>query len=204
MSLLDETLAAHGGLERWREIDRIRLRLRCGGLAMPMKGRPDAMRELHATIDTRRPRVEFAELGIFDGTDPRPAGMSRRLRWSDEDVIHFAGYALWNYMTTPFLFTHAGVATEELPARRLRVTYPGGLPTHCRQQVFHIGEDGLVKRVDYTADVFGPWARAANRCLTFQEVDGLVFATSRRVTPRGLPSAAPALVSIQIDEIDLA
>jgi hypothetical protein len=43
MSLLAETPAAHGTLERWEQVERIRVSLRCGGLAMAMRGRPGAI-----------------------------------------------------------------------------------------------------------------------------------------------------------------
>lgn len=201
MTLLEEALAAHGGLERWREVQQIEVRLRCGGIAMAMKGRPGVLGDLHAVLDSRRPRVEFAGLGVFDGARGRPAGIARRLRWSDADVVHFAGYALWNYMTSPFLLVESGASVEELPGRRLAVEFPSELPTHSRRQLFHLDSHGRVDRLDYTAEVFGGWARATHRCLSYEEVDGLVFATERRVTPRGLP--APTLVSIQIDEIEL-
>ncbi len=201
MTLLAETLAAHGTLSRWEAVERIRVRLRCGGLAMAAKGRPGVLRELDATLDTRRPRVDFAQLGVFDGDAGRPDRISRRLRWTDEDVVHFAGYALWNYMTTPFLLARPEVSVEELPDRRLRATFPPDFPTHSRQQVFGLNADGLVAGVDYTAEVFGRWARASNRCLAHETVAGLVFATRRRVTPRGLPG--PTLVSIEIDEIEI-
>ncbi len=46
MSLLEEAIAAHGGMERWRELKRIKLKLRCGGIAMALKGRPGVLREL--------------------------------------------------------------------------------------------------------------------------------------------------------------
>lgn len=200
-ALLEETLAAHGGLERWRELDRIRVGLRCGGIAMAMKGRPGVLSDLDATLDTRRPRVEFAGLGTFDGAAGRPPGISRRLRWRDEDVLHFAGYALWNYLSAPFLFTWPGVEAEELSGRRLRVTFPAEIPTHSTRQTFHISAEGLIARHDYTAEVIGPWASAVNRVLEYETVEGLTFGVRRRVTPRGLP--APTLVSIAIDTIEL-
>ena len=89
MSLVEEAIAAHGGMERWRELDRIRLKLRCGGMAMAPKGRPGVLRELDATLDPRRPHVEFDQLGTFDAAQRRPPGIARRLRWSNDDVVHF-------------------------------------------------------------------------------------------------------------------
>lgn len=199
MSLLEEAIAAHGGMDRWRELKQIKLRLRCGGIAMALKGRPGVLRELDATVDPRRPHVRFDRLGTFDAADRRPPSIARRLRWTDQDVTHFAGYALWNYITAPFMLANQEVKVEEITGRRLRATFPPELPTHSPNQTFHLGQDGRITRVDYTAEVFGPWARAANHCLVHERVDGLLFATRRRVVPRGLPG--PPLITIAIDDI---
>ena len=201
MSLLEEAIAAHGGMERWRELKRIKLKLRCGGIAMALKGRPGVLRALAASVDVRRPRVQFDRLGTFDGADARPLRIARHLRWTDQDVVYFTGYALWNYITAPFMLANDDVTVEELAGRRLRATFPPELPTHSRKQTFHLGQDGRITRIDYTAEVFGPWARAANHCLVHERVDGLLFATRRRVVPRGFPG--PPLVTISIDDITL-
>jgi hypothetical protein len=199
MTLLEETLAAHGGLERWREIETIEVTLRCGGVAMPLKRRPEALQRVRATVDPRRPHVELHGLGTFDGEQPRPAGIARRTRWTDEDIVHFAGYALWGYVTAPFVFTDDDVVVCELPRRRLRVDFPERIPAHSRRQIFHFDENAVLVRLDYTAEVFlGPFSRAKHICRGHRSIDGLLVATSRRVTPRGLP--APTLVSIEIDE----
>jgi hypothetical protein len=198
MSLLEQALDAHGGLPRWREIDSIEVSLRCGGIALPLKRQPDALRRLHATVDPRRPHVELHGLGVFDASRPRPAGMARRLRWSTDDVVHFAGYALWGYLTAPFVFADDDVQVRELPRRRLRVDFPQRIPAHSRRQIFHFDANAVLTRLDYTAEVFlGPLGRAKHRCYEHRMIDGLLIPTRRRVTPRGLP--APTLVSIDID-----
>jgi hypothetical protein len=200
MSLLEETIAAHGGIDRWTEISSLEVALRCGGVAMPLKGQPSILRELRATVDTRRPHVEFQGIGTFDAGEPRPRGMARRFRWTNADVVHFAGYALWGYMTAPFMFTGDGFTVRELPRRRLRVDFPPSVPTHSRRQIFHFDADAVLRRLDYTAEVMlGPLARAKHRCYDHTWIDGLLIPTRRRVTPRGLP--APTLVAIDIDEV---
>jgi hypothetical protein len=199
MSLLEEAIAAHGGMQRWHEVETIEVALRCGGIAMPAKRRPGVLANLRATVDPRRPHVELHGLGTFDAARPRPAGIARRTRWTDEDVVHFAGYALWGYMTAPFVFADDDVLVRELPRRRLRVDFPARIPAHSRRQTFHFDENAVLIRLDYTAEVFlGPLGRAKHVCRGHRWIDGLLVATSRRVTPRGLP--APTLVSIEIDE----
>lgn len=199
MTLLDEAIVAHGGLERWQEIRSIEVSLRCGGIAMPAKGQPTILRRFKATVDPKRPRVQLHGIGTFDASQPRPAGMARRLRWATDDVVHFAGYALWGYLAAPFILAEEDVIIRELPRRRLRVDFPDRIPTHSRRQTFHFGPDAILKRLDYTAEVFlGPLGRAQHHCYDHTWIDGLLIPIRRRVTPRGLP--APTLVSIDIDE----
>ncbi|HMJ04593.1 MAG TPA: hypothetical protein VK506_16745 [Conexibacter sp.] len=199
MPLLDEAIAAHGGLERWRAIAAIDVALRCGGLAFPLKGQPHALRSFRATADPRRPHVELHGIGIFDAATPRPRGMARR-RWTRADLVHFAGYALWGYLATPFVLADDDVVVRELPRRRLRVDFPARIPQHSTRQTFHFDAAARLTRLDYTAEtVFGRLAPAQHRCADHAWFDGLLVPTRRRVTPRGLPG--PTLVSIAIDEL---
>ncbi|HEV2982495.1 MAG TPA: hypothetical protein VGX51_13790 [Solirubrobacteraceae bacterium] len=200
MSLLEEAIAAHGGMDRWMQIGSIDVALRCGGVALPLKGQPTILRGLKATVDTRRPHVQLHGIGTFDAGDPRPAAMARRFRWTNEDVVHFAGYALWGYMAAPFMFAADDFTVRELPRRRLRVDFPPRVPTHSRRQMFHFDRDAVLQRLDYTAEVMlGPFARAKHRCYDHAWIDGLLVPTRRRVTPRG--ARAPTLVSLDIDEL---
>lgn len=78
------------------------------------------------------------------------------------------------------------------------------MPTHSALQTFHVDAAGLLLRHDYTADVIGGWATAANRCLASAVVDGLRFYTRRLVTPRfgdHLVLPGPTLVWIELDDI---
>jgi hypothetical protein len=59
VSLGEAAIAAHGGLERWRQLTTIDVSLRCGGIAMPFKGQPEVLRSFTATADMRRPHVEL-------------------------------------------------------------------------------------------------------------------------------------------------
>jgi hypothetical protein len=127
-------------------------------------------------------------------------GLRRRLWWDPLDGLYFAGYALWNYFATPLLLTRAGVEVEE-SANRLRVTFPSEVPTHSRRQVFQFDDRALLVRLDYTAAVFGRWARAQHVCRDHRNFDGLVFPTHRRVTPRGLPG--PTLVWIDVEDVSV-
>src|SRR3546814_4504928 len=40
--------------------------------------------------------------------------MAREYPWDLLHLAYFCGYAGWNYLTTPFLFTYPGFETEEI------------------------------------------------------------------------------------------
>jgi hypothetical protein len=130
----------------------------------------------------------------------RPDGRPRRRwPWSDLDVLYFFGYAMWNYSVIPYVFRWPGFDTREGEPwrerdgevwRRLHVAYPAAFPAHCREQTMYFDERGWLRRLDYTADVFGPIARGAHYCHAHRTFDGLVFPTHRVVWWR-LPSGQP-------------
>ncbi len=177
---------------------------------------PEAGRR--GVFDRGRVRIESrAGEALESRDDPRAAfsgasGLRRNLRWDPLDSAYFAGYAMWNYLTTPLLLTVDGVRVREGEPwragaeqwRRLEVDFPNRLDTHSRHQTFYVDSVGLVRRHDYTAEVVGGWARAAHMLADHREVGGLVFPTRRWVRPRGprnrvLPG--PTLVSIGVAEI---
>ena len=233
--LLALALDAHGGADRWAAVAELRVRLRVGGRVLALRGRSPRPRALDVHLDARRVRARLAPFphdglaGVLDGHTARVEdGDGRVLRertaaeraarrsplWDDLDELYFLGYALWNYGTTPFLLAGSGFQTRELPPvagpggplRRLRVRFPPSVPTHCREQTFYFGPEGLLRRLDYTADVFGPTARAAHFCREPRTFSGLVVPTHRRVVPRpvgrwALP--APALMEGWVDSVEV-
>jgi hypothetical protein len=239
MTLLDEVLEAHGGVERWRAARVVRARVRTGGFLVRTRfpgnrlsdyrltvrvGEPGATMEpfpgegRRGLFDRGRVRIEGADGEVIESRErPRAAfsglpGLRRNLRWDALDAAYFAGYAMWNYLTTPLLLTREGVRTREAEPwseggeewRRLEVDFPGRLDTHSPRQTFYADSAGLLRRHDYTATVVGGWARAAHMLADHREAGGLVFPTRRWVRPRGPGSRAmpaPTLVSIEISEI---
>jgi hypothetical protein len=147
--------------------------------------------------------------------DPRSHFGGRRALWWDHlDFLYFAGYALWGYGCAPFLFAEPGYEVREIEPweesgerwRRLAVTFPSGVPAHSREQTFYFDAAGRLRRNDYTAEVFGSWARAAHLCERHREFGGLVFPTRRRVYPRARsnrPRPFPTLVRIDLDSVDV-
>jgi hypothetical protein len=235
VTLLEEALEAHGGADRWRATMELRARVKSGGFALASKLAGGRLRDYEATVTVERPHAVLdpypapGRRGVFDGdrvrvesgsgevlaerADPRAVfrPLSRRALWWDPlDSLYFAGYALWNYLTTPLLLTRPGVEVregepwEEAPGerwRRLEVTFPPGLPTHSREQTFYFDEGGLLRRHDYTAEVFGSWAKAAHYCYDHREIGGVIVCARRRVLPRSgsnRPRRGPLLVWIEL------
>jgi hypothetical protein len=165
-------------------------------------------------------RVETADGEVLESrTEPRAAffglsGVRRNLRWDALDSIYFAGYAMWNYLTTPLLLTREGVEVTEIEPwraagetrRRLAASFPDGLDTHSREQVFYFDDDRRLCRHDYVAEVIGGWARAAHMCAEHVASDGMVFPTRRWVRPIGPGNRAlrfPTLVSLHLSQIEV-
>ena len=78
------------------------------------------------------------------------AGRRRNLRWDPLDATYFTGYALWNYLNTPYLLAREDVRTREVEPwdvgggrRRLAADFPPGLDTHSPAQVFYFDEAPL-------------------------------------------------------------
>ena len=158
-ALLDQCLAAHGGLDRWRQFEAIDVDVTTGGLAFAAHVQPSL--RTTARVATREPLVALSPYrrwprGVFqrdrvfiedasgrvmaERKNPRARmGRGRRLLWWDPlDTLYFVGYALSNYVRSPFLFCQggfrvasAGVATfgSETWAK-LRVTFPPDEPTN--------------------------------------------------------------------------
>ena len=234
-------LEAHGGLERWRAATTIEAHVRSGGVLPRTRVPGNRFADYRLTVEVAEPHTVIdpfpgdGRRGVFDRgavriesdgeviasrSDPRPAffglsGLRRNLRWDALDSTYFAGYAMWNYVTTPYLLTREGVEVSEGEPwaadgevwRRLEVTFPDGLDTHSRRQTFYVDDRGLIRRHDYTAEPVGGWANAALLCSEHREFDGLTFPTRRRVVPRGPRNRAlrgPTLVGIEIDRISVS
>ncbi len=147
-----------------------------------------------------------------DRAEPRAsfAGHVLSSPWDPSQLLYFNSYAMWNYLCTPFLFTRPGFALRELEPhregtdvwRRLHVTFPEDVPTHCAEQVFYFDDKGLLQRVDYVTDVAG--GVAAHYCYDHARFGGISFPTLRRVvrrTPENASQAQPTAILIQITDI---
>jgi hypothetical protein len=164
-------------------------------------------------FEASRVAVETIEGELLEARDePRKsfASHKRETQWDDLHLIYFTGYAMWNYLWNPFFLTFPGFELSEIEPwqedgetwRRLAAKFPPGIPTHCSQQVFYFDEAGLLRRLDYGADVLGG-APVAHYCYDHKDFSGIVLPTRRRAMLRGPdnhPQPGPVAVSIEIHD----
>jgi hypothetical protein len=235
--LLDRVIARHGGLERWTKTTLLECDMSITGPTWSRKGWPDALKKVHVsahaqdqwisyrpfTGENKRSRCTPALTIIetLDGQllkerhDPRSAFESHtaETQWDDLHLAYFSGYAMWNYLTTPFLFAGEGFAVEELPPRRdageerrLKVTFPRAIATHCHEQVFYVDDNDFITRLDYVSEVSGR-IRAAHYLSDYQDFGGVKFATKRRAYVRNgddTPNLDRPLVAIDVAAIRIS
>jgi hypothetical protein len=140
------------------------------------------------------------------------AGLTRDSSWDDFQVAYFASDEVWNSLVAPFIFSRPDFAVEEAGPwkedgevwRRLVVTYPESVVTHCRQQVYSFDDTGLLRRLDYTVDVLGG-GPAVHYPSDYGEFDGIMVPTRRRVYVRN-PDGSPQrrFVAVAIDLADVS
>jgi hypothetical protein len=239
IELAERTIAAHGGLALWEAASEVHAQVSSGGLAFASKLQGSAVRGVQARISTTAQHVVFepfprtGQRGVLEPSGsvrietvggelvqaretPRStfADLRHKLWWDHLDILYFGAYAMWTYISTPFVFARGDYELAELDPweedgerwQRLAVRFPGHVHTHCREQVFYVAEDGLIRRHDYTAEPLGSWAKAAHYCLDYQSFDGLIVPTRRRVYPRkrsNLRRAHPTLVWIEVPKASL-
>ena len=237
--LLAEAIEAHGGLERWRAASTIAARARSGGLLLRTRAPGTRFADYEIAVRVGDEHAVFdpfpapGRRGVFDHggvriededgelveerADPRPlfsgrSGLRRNFRWDALDSVYFAGYAMWNYLNTPWMLMREDFEVREGEPwseggerwRRLEVTFPESFDTHSREQTFYFDSSYLLRRHDYVARVVGGWADAAHLCDDHVEAGGLWFPSRRRVRPNGPGNRAmpfPTMVWIKLDEI---
>jgi hypothetical protein len=140
--LLALAVKAHGGLDRWNEVEAIRIAASITGAIWCVKGKADFLKDVTLTAETRKERVvlELRDKGkraffepnriaietmtgtlveARDNPEESFKGQARDTPWDDIDVTYFAGEALWTYLNTPFLYTHEGFSSEEISSIRI-------------------------------------------------------------------------------------
>jgi hypothetical protein len=226
MELIKAVMAAYGGEALWSTVKTVNATISSGGFAFLTKFQR-ALRGLRVEVEVSQPRTKLyrgsnGTVGVFDGSAVRieapegtvlasrtnagslfPGGR-RRLWWDRLDQLYFVGYALWNYLAFPALLGRQDITWTAVGDWCLEASFPADIATHCRRQRFHFDPGtALLKQHDYTAEVFGSWAKAAHVILQHRTWNGIPFAAKRRVTPRrsdGSPARWPVLVWIEVND----
>jgi hypothetical protein len=138
MALLDDAIAASGGLARWNGLSRFTLHLSIGGTLFANCGHANHFKDVIAEGSMLTQSVRFTgitggelcgslqpdavTIESLDGqvlqSWPHPsAAFSGDAKHPLADELHlafFCGVAIWNYLAAPFLLASPDVAVEEL------------------------------------------------------------------------------------------
>ncbi|WP_432946139.1 hypothetical protein ACQPXM_07440 [Kribbella sp. CA-253562] len=238
--LLQLALDAHGGLDRWREATKVTAEIEVGGATWAKKGVQDKVfvTAATATVEPHRESTRFVPFAggataVFrpdlvtledaEGNEverlehPRSTFAQHELStpWSVPQAAYFGGYAMWTYLTTPFLLAEPGVSTREIDPwhengetwRVLEAEFPDSIATHSTRQFFYFGPDGLLRRTDYTVEIFGAGIQRSAHYTRLPKVfDGFTFPTERRVVPRKPDNTTldgPQLVTIDVKHVEV-
>ena len=126
--LRDLVIDAHGGIARWNKLKTIEADMSITGGLWARKGWPDALKNVHVTAATGNQWISYRPFvsesmrssctpdhtvietldgkPVKDRRNPRAAfdGHTVETPWDDLNLAYFSGYAMWNYLTTPFIF----------------------------------------------------------------------------------------------------
>src|ERR1700720_1802800 len=226
--LLHHVLDAHGGHELWLRFNFVQATIITGGEMFAMKNEPQDPIPRRMTVATKKEWASVTPFGSPGHKTDFTAGriaietldgtvLSERLNpashaeagkidapWDALDRAYFNGYALWTYLTTPFLFAMDGVQVKETEAWRegtetwrvLRAYFPGSIETHSLIQDFFFGEDLMLRRHDYCVNIAGGF-NAAQLTSDYVVADGIRLPTKRRAYTRG-PDRRPIMEMLMV------
>jgi len=138
-NLLETVIEAHGGLERWNQLDAVSVRGVNGGALWALKGHPDVLSDvfvrasLHQERESHHPfgapdrrsaftpervAIETTNGDVVAALEQQPrasfADHTLETQWTRLQLAYFVGTAMWTYLTQPFTFTLPGFETSEL------------------------------------------------------------------------------------------
>jgi hypothetical protein len=233
--LLAKIIDAHGGMDCWNRFEKVEATIVSGGGLFRLKGVPQDSTPRRMTVWLHEERSSVFPFGApdqrtmftpesvaiekLDGTivakrhAPRDsfAGHQMNTPWDALHRAYFNGYAMWTYLTTPFLLAMDGVRVEELEPwqeggetwRVLRAYFPGPIDTHSGVQDFFFGKDLKLCRHDYSVNVAGGFS-AAQLTSDYIVANGISLPTRRRAYTRGSdrrPIVEMLMVSIDIGDV---
>src|SRR6266566_8828378 len=136
--LLETTIEAHGGLERWNQLDAVSVHGINGGALWALKGQAGVVddvfvraslhqeRESHhpfgapdrrSAFTAQRVAIETITGEVIEALEqPRAsfAGHTLETPWTTLQLAYFVGTAMWTYLTQPFTFALPEFKTTEL------------------------------------------------------------------------------------------
>jgi hypothetical protein len=137
-TVIDAHAHAHGGLDRWNQLDAVSAHLVKGGALWTIKGQEGVLadvfvranlhqeRESHhpfgapdrrSAYSPQRVAIETTSGDVIEALDqPRAsfAGHTLETPWNTLQLGYFASTAMWTYLTQPFTFALPGFETTEL------------------------------------------------------------------------------------------
>src|ERR1700677_688504 len=137
-TLLAQAVEAHGGLARWKKLQRVDAHCLVNGDVWGAKAVAGILTNFHYRFDLHQQqgmfpnfsqpdlsatfRADCVRIEKADGTVleelPNPGasleGQTLQTTWNKLQLIYFVGYAIWSYLTAPFCFLMPGFEIEEL------------------------------------------------------------------------------------------
>lgn len=233
-NLLKLAIDAHGGLDRWNQFEKIKVHMKVGGVLWSLKGQEGVISDTYYETEFKRQIARYPDFvkkgqdAVFtpkhvsivkDGYildelhNPRDSFKDHKFEthWSKLQLVYFGAYAMSNYLTAPFVFTHPGFKTKEIEPwheageswRRLHVAFPDDYAYHSKEQIFYFDENGLMKRFDYQVDI-STGIPAAHYIFDYKEVQGIMVPHRREIYGRDKEnhySSEPLVVKVVIDHV---
>ncbi|HYZ67315.1 MAG TPA: hypothetical protein VE666_05835 [Mycobacterium sp.] len=233
--LLAAVLDAHGGLPRWQRFSRVDATIVSGGLIFELKGIPQDATPRRMSVALQREWASVQPFGANDQkTDFTPdriaiekldgqvvaelmqpeesfVGDDLHTPWNPLQRAYFNGYALWTYLTSPFLLALPGFEVRQIEPvvengvtlTGLQMTFPPEFVSHSTLQEFYFGPDLLLARHDYRVDIAGSLS-AIQYVSDFVEADGIKVPTKRRAyrcDDDGAPILDDVMVAIDLSDV---
>jgi hypothetical protein len=218
--LLDTVIEAHGGLERWGQLDSVSARLIQGGAMWGIKGQQGVLddvfvraslhqeRESHhpfgapdrrSAFTPERVAIETTSGDVVEAMEqPRAsfAGHALETPWTTLQLAYFVGTAMWTYLTQPFIFARTGFKTAELdPWRENGEEWRRLRVTWPDDLATHSAEQTLYVGADglfrrHDYDVEIAAASGAHYISGYTKVAGIMVPTRHRIFPRSADGQA--------------
>jgi len=226
-----KAIEAYGGTGFWQNSKYLEAIVSVKGLAFTLKRRP-FFEHAKIVMEIGKPFSKLTPIGknknitgVLDGNDVRlednngivvaerenareyfPFGR-RLFYWDDLDMAYFANYAFWNYFTLPNLLLNKNIAWKEKEEGILEAIFPESIPTHSKIQEYHFDKSsGKLIQHNYTVDIISKLAKVANMITENSEINGIVYPSARRVTPRlnnGKVLNSPVMIDIKVHKYSL-